>query len=65
MLIYYIKGTHTRAHTPFFDKAADDTESVVDRALSLLDHQLVGAAHHDAYGLSRIGTTSDLHTVKK
>lgn len=53
--------THSR-RSPFFDEAADDAEGIVDGAFSLLDHQLVGAAHHDAHRLTRIGTTGDLHT---
>lgn len=45
---------------PLLDQTADDAQCVMDGALCLLDHQLVGASHHDAYGLSRTGAASDL-----
>lgn len=45
---------------PFLDQTADDAQRVVDGALSLLNHQLVGASHHDAHGFSRAGAAGDL-----
>lgn len=37
----------------------------MDGALGLLNHQLVGATHNDAHGLTWIGTTGDLHTQSR
>lgn len=45
---------------PLLHQTADDTQSVVDGALRLLDHQLVGAAHHDAHRLTGAGAACDL-----
>lgn len=54
--------SHTQnGRSPFFDEAANDTESIMDGTFSLLDHQLVGAAHHNAHSLTWIGTTGDLY----
>ena len=48
------------SNAPLLHQAADDTQSVVDGALRLLDHQLVGAAHHDAHRLTGVGAACDL-----
>ena len=48
---------------PVFDKASDDTESIMNGAISLLQHQLVGASHHDGYSLTRVSNTCDLQST--
>lgn len=48
-------------HPPLLHQAADDAQRVMDGALRLLDHQLVGASHHDAHRLPRAGAACDLH----
>ena len=53
--------TNCRNDQPLLDQAADDTQGVVDGALGLLDHQLVGAADHNAHRLPRAGAACDLH----
>lgn len=50
----------SRSNAPLLHQAADDTQSVVDGALRLLDHQLVGSAHHDAHRLTGAGAACDL-----
>lgn len=50
-----------RGDPPLLDQAADDAQRVVDGALGLLDHQLVGASHHDAHRLPGAGAACDLH----
>lgn len=53
--------THQLFHDrPLFDKAANDAEGVVDGALRLFNHQLVGASHHDAHRLPEAGAARDL-----
>lgn len=43
------------------DQTADDTQRIVDGALRLVDHQLVGAPDHDAHRLPRAAAAGDLH----
>lgn len=50
---------------PLLDQTADDAQRVVDGALGLLDHQLVGASYHDAHCLSRTGAAGDLEKKKR
>lgn len=50
---------------PLLDQTADDTQRIVDGALRLLDHQLVGASHHNAHRLTRTCAASDLDKRKK
>lgn len=45
---------------PLLDQTADDTQCVVNGALCLLNHQLVGASHHDAHRFPRTGASCDL-----
>lgn len=52
-------------HWPLLDQAADDTQRIVDGALCLLDHQLVGASNHDAHRLPGTGAAGDLHREHK
>ena len=49
-------------YPPLFDKTSDDAEGVVDRAVSLFQHQLVGAPHQHRHCLSCIGNACDLYT---
>lgn len=51
----YLKWTPTWSSAAgddesLLDEAPDDAEGVVERTVSLLDHQLVGAADHDGDG---------------
>lgn len=48
---------------PLLDQAADDTQCIMDGAFRLLDHQLVGASHHDAHRLPGTGAAGDLHRI--
>lgn len=48
---------------PLLDQAADDTQSIMDGALCLLNHKLVGAAHHNAHRLPRARAACDLQKV--
>lgn len=48
---------------PLLDQAADDTQCIMDGAFRLLDHQLVGASHHNAHRLPGTGAASDLHRI--
>lgn len=50
---------------PLLDQAADDTQRIVNGALRFLDHQLVGASHHDAHRLPGTGAAGDLHRITK
>lgn len=49
-----------RNDRPLLDQAADDTQRIVDGALCLLDHQLVGAPNHDAHRLPGGAAACDL-----
>ena len=67
-------GTYRRTRTiditqlswidlPLLDEATDDTKSVVDGTVSLIQDQLVGAADKNAHSLSLLGDTANLSTT--
>ena len=41
------KGKHEWHTEPVFDEAPDDTEGIMEGAVGLLQHQLIGATHHN------------------
>ena len=47
------------------DQAADNAEGVMDGAVRLLQHELVGAADDDRAGLAGVGHPGDLHTLAR